>query len=81
MFAPYLNRGRLYQRMKRCTEAMADFETALALNPNMGEIFYSRSYCHTLNGNKAAALQDVETAIQLGFRQIDPAYYNMLKGR
>ncbi len=81
MYAPYLNRGRLYQRMKRCKEAMADFETALVLNPTMGEIFYSRSYCHTLNGNKAAALQDVETAIQLGFRNIDPAYYNMLKGR
>lgn len=81
MYAPYLNRGRLYQRLKRCKEAMADFETALALNPSMGEIYYSRSYCHTLNGNKAAALQDVETAIQLGFRQIDPAYYNMLKGK
>jgi protein O-mannosyl-transferase len=80
MYAPWLNRGRLYQRIKRCDEAMRDFEKALSLNPDMGEIYYSRSYCHTASGNKAAALQDVEHALQLGFKRIDPAYYQMLKG-
>jgi tetratricopeptide (TPR) repeat protein len=80
MYAPYLNRGRLFQRMKRCDEAIRDFEAASSLNPDMGEIYYSRSYCHTQNGNKAQALRDVEKAIQLGFKQIDPAYYQMLKG-
>lgn len=80
MYAPYLNRGRLYQRMKRCDEAMKDFEMALQLNPEMGEIYYSRSYCHTQRGDKAAALRDVETAIKLGFRQVVPDYYQMLKG-
>ncbi len=81
MYAPYLNRGRLYHRLKRCDEAMRDFETALNLNPEMGEIYYSRSYCENQRGKKAAALQDVEKAISLGFRQIDPAYYAMLKGK
>lgn len=80
MYAPYLNRGRMYQRMKRCDEGMKDFEAALSLRPDMGEIYYSRSYCHTMRGNKTAALQDVETAIKLGFRQIDQSYYDMLKG-
>lgn len=81
MYAPYLNRGRMYQRLNRCNEGMKDFEAALTINPDMGEIYYSRSYCHTQTGNKAAALQDVEKALQLGFRQIDPAYYQMLKSR
>jgi len=81
MYAPWLNRGRLYQRMKRCDEGMKDFETALALMPDMGEIYYSRSYCYTQKGNKSAALQDVERALQLGFKQVDPAYYQMLKSR
>lgn len=81
MYAPWLNRGRLYQRLKRCDEGMKDFETALNLMPEMGEIYYSRSYCYTQKGNKAAALQDVEHALQLGFKQIDPAYYQMLRGR
>ncbi|GAA4463192.1 tetratricopeptide repeat protein [Nemorincola caseinilytica] len=81
MYAPWLNRGRLYQRLKRCDEGMKDFEMALSLMPEMGEIYYSRSYCYTQKGNKTAALQDVEKALQLGFRQIDPAYYQMLKTR
>jgi protein O-mannosyl-transferase len=81
MYAPYLNRGRLLHRLKRCKEAMADFESALALNPEMGEIFYSRSFCENQSGNKAAALQDVQKAIALGFRQVDPAYFAMLKGQ
>jgi len=81
MYAPYLNRGRMHQRMKRCDEGMADFEKALELRPEMGEIFYARSYCYTMRGNKAAALQDVEKALSLGYRNIDPAYYQMLKGR
>jgi tetratricopeptide (TPR) repeat protein len=80
MYAPYLNRGRELHRLNRCEEAMNDFERALELKPDMGEIFYSRSYCYTHRGKKREALQDVEKAISLGFNQIDPAYYQMLKG-
>jgi tetratricopeptide (TPR) repeat protein len=80
MYAPYLNRGRELHRMQRCPEAMKDFEKALELRPEMGEVYYSRSYCYTASGQKAQALQDVEKALSLGFTNIDPAYYKMLKG-
>ena len=79
MYAPHLNRGRLLQRMNRCGEGMKDFETALQLQPQMGEIYYARSYCYTAKGNKAQALHDVEQALSLGFKNIDNAYYQMLR--
>ncbi len=78
-YAPYLNRARLLHRLKRCTEAMQDFEAAAQLHPEDGEVYYSRAFCHNGSGNKAAALQDVERARELGFRQINPEFYNMLK--
>jgi len=81
MYAPYLNRGRLYGRMKRCDEGMRDFEAALALRPDMGEIYYARSMCNLQKGNRQAAIADMQKAISLGFRQIDPAYQAMLQGR
>jgi tetratricopeptide (TPR) repeat protein len=79
MYAPYLNRARKLTRMKRCDEALQDFDKAAALNPEMGEIYYFRSYCHSQKGNKAQALQDVETGLRLGYTQIDNNYYQLLK--
>jgi protein O-mannosyl-transferase len=81
MYAPHLNRGRALQRLKRCGEAMKDFEAALQLNPDNGEIYYARAYCHAQNGNKAMAVQDIDRAISLGFRQIDKNFYQAMKGR
>ncbi|MBX2905417.1 MAG: tetratricopeptide repeat protein [Taibaiella sp.] len=81
MYAPYLNRGRLFGRMKRCDEGMRDFEAALSLRPDMGEIYYARSQCNLQKGNRQAAIADVQKAISLGYRQIDPAYQAMLEGR
>lgn len=81
MYAPYLNRGRLLGRLKRCDEGMRDFEAALSLRPDMGEIYYARSQCNLQKGNRQAAVADVQKAISLGFRQIDPAYRAMLEGR
>jgi tetratricopeptide (TPR) repeat protein len=81
MYAPYLNRARLLLKLKRYNESMSDFENAMRLNPDMGEIYYSRSYCYFQMGNRAAAVQDVQKALSLGFKQVDPAYYAMLQGR
>ncbi len=79
MYAPYLNRGRLLQRMQRTDEAMRDFAQALAINPDMGEIYYARSFCYAQKNDKAHALQDIDKAISLGFRQIDNNYYQAMK--
>jgi protein O-mannosyl-transferase len=81
MFAPHLNRGRLLQRMNRYEEAMKDFEAAMALNPDNGEIYYARSMSYAHRGDKAHALQDIETAKAKGFRQVDNNYYQSMKSR
>ena len=79
IFQPYLNRGRALQRLNRCDEAFRDFNKALLIEPGMGEIFYARSQCYALKGDKASALKDVEKALSLGFKAIDAAYYQQLK--
>jgi tetratricopeptide (TPR) repeat protein len=79
MYAPYLNRGRMYWRLDRCADALKDYEAAVVLRPDLGEIYYARSFCMEKQGNKRAALQEVEKAISLGFRDINPQYYQMLK--
>jgi len=79
MYAPHLNRGRLLQRLNRNDEAMKDFEAALALSPDNGEVYYARSHSYAAKGNKAQALQDVQKAIALGFTGVDNNYYQSLK--
>jgi tetratricopeptide (TPR) repeat protein len=81
MYAPHLNRGRLLHRLHRTDEAMKDFAQALELNPDMGEIYYARSFCYAQKNDKVHALQDIEKAISLGFRQIDNNYYTAMKSR
>lgn len=81
MYAPHLNRGRLLQRMKRCGEGMKDFDIALQLSPENGEIYYARAFCDVQNGNRAQASQDIDKAMSLGFTQIDKAFYQAVKGR
>ena len=77
-YEPYLNRALTFQNLKKYPEALKDYNSAAELNPELGKIFYNRSYCYSLMGNKQMALQDINKAKQLGFSQIDPAYYNQL---
>jgi tetratricopeptide (TPR) repeat protein len=79
MYAPYLNRARAYQRNGRCAQAYPDFEKALALEPQLGEIYYARSQCHYILGKKMEAKQDLDKAISLGYTQIDPNYANQFR--
>ena len=67
MYAPHLNRGRALMRQKRLNEAMNDFNRALELNPQMGEIYYFRGACYAAAGNTAAAQQDMQRAKGLGY--------------
>jgi len=79
-YAFYLNRGRAYMnRKKDLNQAMKDFNAAAEVNPTDGEIFYTRAMCFANSGNKAMAVQDLNKAISLGFRNIDPGFAESLK--
>ena len=78
-YTPYLNRGRAYQRMQNCAAAFKDFNAAIAMKPEIGEIYYARSYCYFQENKLPQALADVDKARSLGFRNIDEGYYQQLK--
>ncbi|MCD6010484.1 MAG: hypothetical protein K0Q79_346 [Flavipsychrobacter sp.] len=80
-YVPYMNRGILLKKLNRWDEACADFERAITINPDAGEIYYVRSECDTQRHNYAGALQNVEQALSLGYRKVDDFYYNSLKQR
>jgi len=78
LFEPYVNRGMELQRLHRCGEAMKDFEKAVAINPDNGQLYYARSFCYSENGDKVLALKDVQKALSLGYTQVDNNYYQGL---
>lgn len=80
MYAPRLNRARLYYHAKKYEEAMYDYNRAIELRPDMGEIYYWRSILYYDQGKRQQAIQDLDKAISLGFKEIHPAYYKALKG-
>lgn len=77
-YIPYMNRGRIYQRLNRLPEALKDFDMAVERNPESGEAFLSRAKCNGAMGNKAAAYKDAQKAASLGM-QVDPNFMNQLR--
>ena len=75
----YLNRGKLYKLKYLWDDALQDFNTGLAANPQSAELYYQRSFCDTQKGLKPLALQDVERAISLGYGKVDSGYYVWLR--
>lgn len=57
-----VNRGLLYMETGQETLAMADFDAALSLNPDIGDALAVRGRLHDLNGDSPAALRDWERA-------------------
>jgi protein O-mannosyl-transferase len=67
MYAPHLNRAKLYQRTNRCDQAMPDLERCIDLAPDLGEPYFVKAQCEALKGNRDAATRDVAKARELGF--------------
>lgn len=59
---PMVNRGLLYMETAQEALAMADFDAALTLDPNIGDALAVRGRLHDLNGDSQAALRDWERA-------------------
>lgn len=67
--ALFLARGRLHLRLYEWDQALADFDAALALNPNLAEAYYQRAllYASAPEGREARvqALADYERYLAL----------------
>src|SRR5688572_25049861 len=60
----YNVRGSAYGRAGRYREALADFETAIQLNPRFSRAYANRALVHMRNGDVAEAAADYNRAIE-----------------
>ena len=71
-----VNRGVIHMNRRDMASAMADFEAALALNPQSAEGLMNRGSVRIAQGRYQEALADTDTALKLGVSFPERAYYN-----
>ncbi len=68
----YYNRGVAHYLMHNYSQAIADYNQALQMNLNIGEIYLARSLAYTAQGNAPKAAEDLAKAKQLFCEQRRP---------
>jgi tetratricopeptide (TPR) repeat protein len=61
----FSRRGATYASNHKLTEALADFDKAIALTPNESRYFYQRATARFANGDRAGSLADLDRTISL----------------
>ncbi len=59
------NRGSAYDDLGQLDKAMADFDRAVAADPQNAQAYYNRSFVYEKKGNVQQALNDIEMAADL----------------
>ncbi len=62
---PYFNRANEYMAARNRTAAIADFNQAIRLNPDLAAFYLSRAYAYWQEKNYVLASQDVNMSIKL----------------
>ena len=75
--ATYTNRGILYLALEQPAQALADFEAAIAIDPNKGEIYVNRGNAWFMSGDLNKAIEDYLHAADLGIEQPRIIYLNL----
>lgn len=70
-----VDRGIVKFRLGQPEAAVADYDAALALAPDLGEGYVNRAAALEALGRTDAAMQDVRTAIRMGAPDLHVAYY------
>jgi len=65
IYVAYLNRGLAWCEAGDRKAAIADFDTALQLNPKVDKALNNRAACYVYLGDPSAALRDFDSAIRL----------------
>ncbi len=74
--ATYINRGIHHTRAGNHTNALDDFESALALVPDLGEAFLNRGNTYIFLGDFSQALSEYDRALELDTKDPHAAYFN-----
>ena len=56
-----------YSSLGKYTQAIADFNRAIEINPRYGEAYYNRGVVYNRLGNREQAIDDIRTAARLGY--------------
>lgn len=72
----YINRGVLKLRRLNWDAAMADFDSAVRIKPDMGEAYVNRGAALIGQHKFDTGLADINRGIQLGAEEPAKAYYN-----
>ena len=72
----YVNRGVLYMLLHNYVAARADFDTAIKIEPNLGEGWVNRGAVDIGEKRYQDGLTDINKAIELGIEEPAKAYYN-----
>lgn len=70
--------GVCYQRANNHKNAIEWFGKAIAMNPNQPQFLFNRSISYFQSGNRNAALNDAQTAKQMGFK-VDDSFMQTLQ--
>ena len=74
--ATLVNRGINLNHARRLDDAMADYEAALGLDPDLAEAFVNRGNTYIFLKQYEQARRDYARAIELETRELHAAYYN-----
>ena len=67
----FSRRGATFASNHKLTEALADFDKAIALAPKESRYVYQRAMAHFANGDRVAALADLDRTIDLSPDYVD----------
>jgi tetratricopeptide (TPR) repeat protein len=74
--ATFVNRGIMRLRSGNYLNAIADFDSAIQLVPDMGEAYVNRGAASIKLGRFDASLMDLNRGLELGVDEPAKAYYN-----
>jgi tetratricopeptide (TPR) repeat protein len=65
-YKAFLNRAYAYARIEHYSEALADFDSAIDINPSLGEAYLGKGSCYHFLGIKEKACKYWNQAYSLG---------------
>ena len=72
----YVNRGIIKLRRTEWSSAKSDFDRAVGLKPDLGEIYVNRGAAMIGMKRYQDGLSDLNRALELGLEETEKAYYN-----
>jgi tetratricopeptide (TPR) repeat protein len=71
-----VNRGVVYLWHGRYNRAVEDFDSAIAVNPNVGEAYVNRGAARIALRQYTQGIADIDRGLPLGSEEPEKAYYN-----